>query len=377
MRIAIIGSSGEIGSRLAIHLLQNKYDVKLFSRNLGLRLSRFENVNFSSIDLLDKDKLKSLLKDIDCIVNCAIDKKEYATEDESVQNNKDAVRNLLEVACQNGVKKFIELSSIAVLPPRITNEIEKNPFLYSTENDWYTRAKIENEKLVLEYKDKLNVNVIRAGIVYGPYLHWSKLAFIRTQGKTVVLPNVAKSLCHAIHVDDLVGLIEYTINKSDTISPQLIYGINPERVSWSDFYDKHGGNITIEQPTTQSIPLEEIQLMISINGDELRRPSFKRKFIDVFRGLIWLIPSPIKNLNIYKNTLYKLKAMNYGLINYDSYLNQKKSLTYPKLYPNSFELDLYQTDFIPNPNTFYTFKISINQGTKSAAYWWLNHVNTD
>jgi nucleoside-diphosphate-sugar epimerase len=371
MKIAIIGSSGEIGSRLAIHLLQNKYDVKLFSRNLGIRLSRFNNLNFSSIDLLDKDKLRELLIDIDCIVNCAIDKKEYATEDDSVQKNKEAIGNLLEVAHANGVKKFIELSSVAVLPPRITNAIERNPFLYSTENDWYTRAKIENEKLAIEFKDKMNISIIRAGIVYGPYLHWSKLAFLRTQGKTVVLPKVSISLCHAIHVDDLVGLIEHTINTIETSSPQLIYGINPERVTWSDYYDKHGKNITLDQPITQMIPLEEIEQMNRINGDELRRPSLKRKLIDGLRGLTGLIPSPIKNLKIYKSSLYRLKAMNYGLINYDAYLNPKKTITYPKVYPNSFELDLYQTDYIPNPNSDYTFKISIGEGAKSASKWWL------
>ena len=375
MKVAIIGSSGEIGSRLAIHLLQNKYNVKLFSRNLGIRLSRYDNVNFSSIDLLDKDILRSQLIDIDCIVNCAIDKKEYVTEDESVQKNKEAIGNLLEVAQANGVKKFIELSSVAVLPPKITNAIESNPFNYSNERDWYTRAKIENEKLAIEYKDKMNVSIIRAGIVYGPYLHWSKLAFIRTQGKTVVLPSVANSLCHAIYVDDLVGLIEHTIKTSDTHSPQLIYGINPERVTWSDYYNAHGKSITIDQPTTQSIPLQEIELMNRINGDELRRPSLKRKFIDGIRGLTRFIPPPIKNLRIYKSSLYKLKAMNYGLINYDSYLNPKKTITYPKVYPNSFELELYQTDFIPNPNTDYTFKISINEGAKSASNWWLKSTS--
>jgi hypothetical protein len=66
-----------------------------------------------------------------------------------------------------------------------------------------------------------------------------------------------------------------------------------------------------------------------------------------------------------------LKAMNYGLINYDAYLNPKKTITYPKVYPNSFELDLYQTDYIPNPNSDYTFKISIGEGAKSASKWWL------
>jgi len=375
MKIAIIGSSGEIGSRLAIHLLQNNYDVKFFSRNLGLRLSRFENINFSSIDLLDKDNLYTLLNGIDCIVNCAIDKKEYASEDESVQKNKEAIGNLLEVAYANGVRKFIELSSVAVLPPRITNAIEKNPFLYSTEDDWYTRAKIENEKLALGYKDKMNLSIIRAGIVYGPYLHWSKLAFIRTQGKTVVLPKVANSLCHAIHVDDLVGLIEHTIHNMDASSPQLIYGINPERVTWSDYYDKHGINITIDQATTQTIPWEEIELMNSIDGDELRRPSLKRKLIDLFRITIGLIPRKVKNLKFYKRALYKLKAMNYGLINYDAYLNPKRTVTLPKVYPNSFELELYQTDFIPKPNTDYTFKISITEGAKSASKWWLKSTS--
>jgi hypothetical protein len=63
--------------------------------------------------------------------------------------------------------------------------------------------------------------------------------------------------------------------------------------------------------------------------------------------------------------------MNYGLINYDSYLNPKKAIQLPKVYPNSFELDLYQTDYIPESNTDYEFKRNFKTGAKSAASWWL------
>ena len=147
MKIAVIGSSGEIGSRLAIHLLNNKCDVKLLSRNIGIRLVRYANLDYHSIDLADKDKLKSFLQDVDCVINCAIDKQEYGSEDESVLKNKKAIQNLLEAAEESGVKKFIELSSIAVLPPLVTQNVLDNPFVYSSESDWYTRAKIGNEKL--------------------------------------------------------------------------------------------------------------------------------------------------------------------------------------------------------------------------------------
>jgi nucleoside-diphosphate-sugar epimerase len=374
MKIAVIGSSGEIGSRLAIELIQQKRNVHLYSRNLGLRLNRFDNVNFTSIDLLDKVKLKSELQGFDCIVNCAIDKREYKTEDESVEKNKEAILNLLQVASENGVKKFIELSSVAVLPPKITKEIKEKPYEYSKETDWYTRAKIENEKLALGYQDKMNVSVIRAGIVYGPYLHWSKLAFIRTQSKTVVIPNISESFCHAIHVDDLVGLILHTIDKENSLNFELIYGINPEKVSWQEYYDGHGKNVNIEQQTTQKVSLDEINLMNRIQGDELRRPGLKRTIIDSARSAVSMLPAPLKRNKISQRIFYKMKAMNYGLINYDSYLNPKKAIQLPKVYPNSFELDLYQTDYIPESNTDYEFKRNFKTGVKSAANWWLKSI---
>jgi nucleoside-diphosphate-sugar epimerase len=374
MKIAVIGSTGEIGSRLAIHLLKEKKDIKLLSRNLGIRLIRYEGLNHSSIDLLEKEKLIDFLQGIDCVVNCAIDKREYATEDESVNKNKEAIENLLDASEKAGVKRFIELSSIAVLPPQVTKDVLNNPFEYSKETDWYTRAKIENEKLVLNRKSKMDIQVIRAGIVYGPYLHWSKLAFLRTQGKVVVLPNVLNSICHAIHVDDLVGLIENSIFTDNPSTPKLIYGINPEIISWKDYYDFHGRFISNDFNVTDSISIESIELMNSIDGDELRKPGFKRSTIDIFRRTSYLIPSAIKRFKPVAKLIYLLKGMNFGLLNYPQYLNPKNEPNKQKIYPNNFELELYKSNAMPIQDLEYKFRIDFKDGTKNAANWWLKKI---
>lgn len=374
MKIAIIGSTGEIGSRLAIHLLNQKMDVKLLSRNIGIRLIRFEGLNHSSIDLLEKEKLIDFLKGVDCVVNCAIDKREYPTEDESVNKNKEAIENLLEASEKAGVKRFIELSSIAVLPPQVTEDVLNNPFEYSKETDWYTRAKIENEKLVMNRQSSMNIQVIRAGIVYGPYLHWSKLAFIRTQGKIVILPQIMNSICHAIHVDDLVGLIENSIFTDNISISKLIYGINPEKITWKDYYDFHGRLISNEVNITESISIKAIELMNSIDGDELRKPGFKRSIIDVLRRSSHLIPSSIKRIKPVSKLIYYLKGMNYGLLNYPQYLNPKNEPNKQKIYPNNFELELYKSDAMPKQKLEYNFKISLQDGTKNAANWWLKRT---
>ena len=375
MKIAVIGSSGEIGSRLAIHLLNNKCDVKLLSRNIGIRLVRYANLDYHSIDLADIDKLKSFLQAVDCVINCAIDKQEYGSEDESVLKNKKAIQNLLEAAEESGVKKFIELSSIAVLPPLVTQNVLDNPFVYSSESDWYTRAKIENEKLALQRDSTMEIKVIRAGIVYGPYLHWSKLAFTRTQNRMVVLTKVENSVCHAIHVDDLVGLINFVVDADSETLPNLIYGINPEIITWKDYFEFHGQQITNEKSVTVMLPLEEIKLMNKIDGDELRLPGFKRSLIDSFRKTYNALPGFIVNSRLLKSWTYRLKAMNYGMLNYQNYLNPKRQILNPRFYPNDFEIDLFQSNAMPKQNIAYQFKINLKDGTKSAAKWWLKSVN--
>jgi len=123
------------------------------------------------------------------------------------------------------------------------------------------------------------------------------------------------------------------------------------------------------------LPLEEIKLMNKIDGDELRLPGFKRSLIDSFRKTYNALPGFIVNSRLLKSWTYRLKAMNYGMLNYQNYLNPKRQILNPRFYPNDFEIDLFQSNAMPKQNIAYQFKINLKDGTKSAAKWWLKSVN--
>jgi hypothetical protein len=67
--------------------------------------------------------------------------------------------------------------------------------------------------------------------------------------------------------------------------------------------------------------------------------------------------------------------MNYGLLNYDSYINPPKSKTLPYFMPNRFETELFLTDTpIPSDKNAtangFTYKIPLKKGAEMAAQWW-------
>ncbi|MBU2018622.1 MAG: NAD(P)-dependent oxidoreductase [Bacteroidetes bacterium] len=364
MNIAILGSSGEIGSRLSHHLIQKGYTVKLISRNVGVRLARLEDINHISIDLQNPTKLTEALLDVDYVVNCALIKE----ENNALENNFRLINSILTSCKAASIKKIIELSSIAVNPACLTHANHEE---YSTEEDWYTKVKIQNEKRVLsEFKDQ-SITIIRAGIVYGPYMHWSKLAFSKIQQGTVILPCVRESVCHAIHVDDLCELIRYTILDENTDS-KIIYGINPEPISWEDYFKNHAIQLNITHTLLEKMMPQEILDLLKIDFDELRKPSLKRSTIDWLRNSKRLVPEIISSSKMYNKVKYVLKASNFGLINYDSYINQAETSHTVKIYPNEFELKLYQSTYMPDTNSSFKYSIGLEQGVKSAATWWKN-----
>lgn len=373
MAIAILGASGQIGARLAQYCLQNNIDARFLVRSVDPRLARWDSNNIIKVDVTDRVKLKEALTGCTAIINSAIDQSSTTDEQELTERNKRFFTSLIEIAIELKIEKIVEISSIAVLPPKVTKEVLQSDYNYSTETDWYTTVKIEIEKLALGYKDKVDITVIRPGVVYGPYINWSKLAFLRTINKNCVVPDVL-SVCHAIHVDDLAALMLFCANKNNK-TPLIVYGINPELVSWQDFYDYHGKAASVNLKTTVRMPIAEIKLLLSVGGDELRRPSFKRKILDLARSLYGFIPAFIIKSDFVKKLRKKLKAINYGLLNYDSYLNPPKGISNPNHLPNEFELELYQTNAMPSDDKNgvqqgFEYSVSLKQGAEQAARWW-------
>lgn len=238
--IAILGGMGEIGFWLVRRLMQGGESPCVIHRGpVSPKLSRFQ-LNFRQADLNDAESVQRALKGCAVVVNCAVDKKGYGSDRQRMYKNINACKNLMHACVNNGVKRLIHLSSIAVLPPQVTASVVSQPFAYSNQKDWYTQVKIATEKIILNISQQLEVCVIRPGIVYGPYLMWSRVALQRCQDFRICLPNPkeAASRCYAVHASDLAALIHMSIIFEGQL-PTLVYGVNPEDISWHDFYGRH------------------------------------------------------------------------------------------------------------------------------------------
>lgn len=375
MAIAILGASGEIGARLAQYCIVNKIPARMIVRSIDPRMARWGNVDIRRVDINNPSSLKEALNGCTAVINCAIDKSGLEdSEEENIIRNKTFFTNLLNFSIELGITKVVELSSIAVLPPRVTEEVLADDYGYSKEPDWYTKVKIATEQIALSYKDKLDITVLRPGIVYGPYMHWSKLAFLRTYRYTLALPDIANTACHAIHVDDLVDLMLFAADKNNN-TPVLVYGVSPEPVTWKDFFDVHSISAGDNFVPTTLLAAKDLSHLQKVQGDVLKRPGFKRSLIDLARKVIDGMPGFIKNSSPYKKLIKKLKAMNYGLLNYDSYLNPPKVAPMPLFMPNAFEVDLFSTTAMPSNeknavNLGFNYKTAFKTGAMQAANWW-------
>lgn len=372
MKVAVIGGGGDIGARISQQFLTGGMDVRVISRKKSPRIARWGTLDFVAAEIpMSENELKKALQGCEVVVNCVVDKKAFESDEVSIESNKQGLKDLLEASIKLGVKKFIHLSSIAVLPPRLSQAGVDRPYDYSAETDWYTRVKIVTEKTAFEYKDKINLCVLRPGIVYGPYMFWSRIAFHRLQNFKVVVPAVQNSVCHAIHVDDLVGLIRQLI-KWDGRLPELLHGIHPETVTWKSYYEMHAHAIGYYDDIIAELPEAFIRSHYIAQKRLLEGPGFKEKTLQRLRKIYRSLPIVLSDNPVSRKFVEVMKVVNRGLPFYTQLL-----LPPPKesLYPSEFELELYSTtgkfkSEMTGAAQGFNYQIPFSEGVRSAAAWW-------
>ncbi len=243
--IAVVGANGQIGSWL-IQCFRSWGEpvVAIHRRTLSPRLSRY-SLDHRVADLRDLTRVTHSLEGCETVVNLAVERSGYPDPSDQVRANVEETENLVRACRQNRVARLIHVSSTAVLPPRVTEKVVSNPYGYSAARDGYTRSKIAAERVVRDARGDCSVSIVRPGIVYGPYLWWSAAALKRCQGTVVHLPSDSRSRCYAVHVLDVVRMLRHLVY-FDGPMPELLYAINPEEVSWDDFYSQHCAHAGLE-----------------------------------------------------------------------------------------------------------------------------------
>jgi 2-alkyl-3-oxoalkanoate reductase len=120
-------------------------------------------------DLEDLDALRHGAAGADWVFNCAAKVGDWGTLEEFRRLNVNALRLLLEAACEARVQRFVHVSSLGVYEGRDHFGTDETVPPAADSLDAYTRSKTEAEALVLSYhkERRLPAAIVRPGFIYG------------------------------------------------------------------------------------------------------------------------------------------------------------------------------------------------------------------
>lgn len=165
MKIAIIGGSGFVGSRL-IDRLKNTHTLK----NIDKRNSPFFNEITLCTDVRDPDALsKELTGGYDAVILLAAEHRDDVSPVSLYYDvNVQGTRNVLAAMDTNGIKRIIFTSSVAIYGLNKLNPDETHP---SDPFNHYGKSKWEAEEILRAWyeadRSERNLNIIRPTVIFG------------------------------------------------------------------------------------------------------------------------------------------------------------------------------------------------------------------
>ena len=170
MNIAVTGANSHVRVNLCSALQRSRHYVRALNHehDFGLRHLQVDSVKG---DLLNIDSLDGFLEDIEIVFHLAAKISIKGDPDGSVHKiNVDGTRNIIDIAKQKGIKKFIHFSSIHAFRQSPFAEIlDERRSVVGSEAFSYDRSKAEGEKIVLNAaKDGFNSLVICPTAIIGP-----------------------------------------------------------------------------------------------------------------------------------------------------------------------------------------------------------------
>ena len=209
--ILVTGATGFLGHNLIPLLVGHGRRVRAFVRSASdYGFLRECDVELAFGDVRNADAVYAAMTDCAAVIHAAGKFRFWGEPGEFASTNVEGTRNVLEAARCAGVRRFVHISTIAVVGnPKpgmlITEDTSCHPA------DDYQRSKLRGEQLALAYyaENGLPVIVLRPGAFYGP---WGRYAFNRLffedplkglplrvhHGQHVTFPIFVPDLCHTI-----------------------------------------------------------------------------------------------------------------------------------------------------------------------------------
>ena len=188
MNILVTGGAGFIGSCFVRHMLNKYSDYKIINLDALTYAGNIENLddvkdnnNYTFVhgNICDKQLVKELISQVDCVVNFAAEShvdRSITGPEIFIETNIKGTLNLLQTAKEVGVERYLQVST-----DEVYGSLGKTGYFYETTpispNSPYSASKASADMLVRAYWEtyKLPVLTTRCSNNYGPYQYPEKL----------------------------------------------------------------------------------------------------------------------------------------------------------------------------------------------------------
>ena len=194
----VTGATGFLGQHICQQLLKQGWHVFALCRSTDKAKALDENIQVIIGDVLSPEKFNTHIpQDLDVVFHVAASTNTwYKNNTLQTSTNLEGTQNIIDIAIQNEVKRFIHVSSVVVygIHSTLKNITEDMP--KAGKNSWinYVNTKTATEELVLNNKN-LDAVIINPTHIIGPgdRHNWARLIKMIAQQKLPSIPNGAGS----------------------------------------------------------------------------------------------------------------------------------------------------------------------------------------
>ena len=257
--VLVTGGTGFLGVYIIKNLVEKGYNVSALRRSDNLPFflpsSIAEKVNWVRGDIMDVVLLSEAMEDVDAVIHsAAIVSFSRSDRQRMYQVNVEGTANAVNIALENGIKRFVHISSVAALGRRT------KPELVTEERKW-EESKMNTHYAISKHKSELEVWRGFAEGLKGVILNPSTILGFGDwhQSSCAVFKNVynefawyTKGMNGFVGVEDVAEAAVQLLNSN--ISEQRFI-INSENISFRELFDNIADDFGKRKPSREATKL--------------------------------------------------------------------------------------------------------------------------